>query len=261
MVRKRIRYHLFPYKEGNKELAYYYKLIYEEESMRQESLRRLISLTLLLFLIIIFSTTTDSFFTAANIMVLLRECSVIGILAIGVTLTIITGRNDLSCGHLMGTVCMVFAHLYHYTAFPLLLILFLCLLTAIAGGVLNGICVGFFQIPDFVATLSTQFIFTGFTYILAVRNEFGQIGAVQINNKTMVALGGQIPGGIYLVTLAFLALAILGQIFLKKTKLGTYIYAMGANRKSAEYSGISFFKIKMTAFILSGFCAFVAAGF
>lgn len=229
--------------------------------MRQETLRRLISLALLFLLIVIFSITTDSFLTGANLIVLLRECSVIGILAIGVTITIITGGNDLSCGHLMGTVCMVFAHLYHYTALPLFAILFLCFLMGIGGGVLNGICVGLLQIPDFVATLSTQFIFTGLTYILAVRNEFGQIGAIQINNRTMVALGGQIPGGIYLVTLVFLAMAILGQVFLKKTKSGTYIYAMGANKKSAEYSGISFFKVKMTAFILSGFCAFVAAMF
>lgn len=229
--------------------------------MRQETLRRFISLALLLLLVVVFSVTTDSFFTGANIITLLRECSVIGILAIGVTMTIITGGNDLSCGHLMGTVCMVFAHLYHYTALPLMVILILCLLTALLGGALNGICVGLLEIPDFVATLSTQFIFTGLTYILAVRNEFGQIGAIQINNKSVTALGGQIPGGIYLVTLVFLGLAVLGQIFLKKTKQGTYIYAIGANRKSAEYSGISFLKTKMTAFLFSGFCAFIAAMF
>ena len=229
--------------------------------MRQETLRRLISLALLLLLVIIFTVTTDSFFTGANIITLLRECSVIGILAIGVTITIITGGNDLSCGHLMGTVCMVFAHLYHYTALPLMAIILVCLATALAGGVINGICVGLLQIPDFVATLSTQFIFTGLTYILAVRNEFGQIGAVQINNKTIIALGETGPGGIYLVTFVFLGMAVLAQIFLKKTKQGTYIYAMGANRKSAEYSGISFIKTKLTAFLFSGFCAFVAAMF
>ncbi len=229
--------------------------------MRQETLRRMISFALLFILVIIFSITTDSFFTQANIITLLRECSVVGILAIGVTITIITGGNDLSCGHLMGTVCMVFAHLYYYTVLPLMAILLLSLLAAVAGGLLNGICVGVLQIPDFVATLSTQFIFTGLTYILAIRNEYGQISATQINNKTMVALGGQIPGGLYLVTLVFFSMAILGQIFLKMTKWGTHIYAMGANRKSAEYSGISFIKTKITAFILSGICAFVAAMF
>lgn len=229
--------------------------------MRQETLRRMISLALLFILIVVFSTTTDAFFTPANITTLLRECSVIGILAIGVTMTIITGGNDLSCGHLMGTVCMVFAHLYYYTSLSLIAILLISLLTAVAGGLLNGICVGIFQIPDFVATLSTQFIFTGLTYILAIRNEYGQISAAQINNKTMVALGEQLPGGLYLVTLVFFGMAILGQIFLKKTKYGTYIYAIGANRKSAQYSGISFIKTKITAFVISGVCAFVAAMF
>ena len=229
--------------------------------MRQETLRRIISFALLLVLIVVFSTTTDSFLTPANITTLLRECSVIGILSIGVTITIITGGNDLSCGHLMGTVCMVFAHLYYYTSFSLIAILLISLLAAIAGGLLNGVCVGLLQIPDFVATLSTQFIFTGLTYILAIRNEYGQISAAQINNKTMVALGGQIPGGLYLVTLVFFGMAILGQIFLKRTKHGIYIYAIGANRKSAEYSGISFIRTKILAFVISGVCAFVAAMF
>lgn len=232
-----------------------------EVAMRQETLRRIISLVLLLLLVIVFSTTTDAFLTPANITTLLRECSVIGILAIGVTMTIITGGNDLSCGHLMGMVCMVFAHLYYYTSLSLIAILLITLLAAVAGGLLNGICVGVLQIPDFVATLSTQFIFMGVTYILAIRNEFGQIGAAQINNRTMVALGGQVPGGLYLVTIVFLGMAVLGQVFLKMTKYGTYIYAMGANRKSAEYSGISFVKTKLTAFVISGVCAFVAAMF
>lgn len=228
--------------------------------MRQETIRRMISFGLLVILVVIFSATTDAFLTWANITTLLRECSVIGILAIGVTMAIITGGNDLSCGHLMGTVCMVFAHLYYYTKLSLAMILLITLLAALAGGLLNGFCISVLQIPDFIATLSTQFIFTGMTYILAIRNEYGQISAAQINNRTMVALGGEI-GGLYYVTLAFFGLAILAQIFLKKTKQGTYIYAIGANRKSAEYSGISFVKTKLTAFMISGLCAFVAAMF
>ena len=229
--------------------------------MRQETIRRIISFGLLVILVAIFSLTTDSFLTWANITTLLRECSVIGVLAIGVTLAIITGGNDLSCGHLMGAICMVFAHLYYYTKLSLGMILLISLLAALAGGLLNGFCIGVLQIPDFIATLSTQFIYMGVTYILAIRNEYGQISAAQINNKTMVALGGQLPGGLYYVTLAFFGIAVVAQVFLKKTKQGTYIYAIGANRKSAEYSGVSFIKTKLIAFMLSGLCAFIAAMF
>ena len=229
--------------------------------MRQETLRRIISLALLVILTAVFSVTTDAFLTWGNITTLLRECSVVGILAIGVTMAIITGGNDLSCGHLMGTICMVFAHLYYYTQMSLIMILAISLLAGLAGGLLNGFCVSVLQITDFIATLSTQFIFMGLTYILAIRTETGMIGAAQINNPVMVALGGQLPGGLYIVTVVFFAMAALGQLFLKKTKAGTYIYAIGSNRKSAEYSGISFVKTKITAFMISGFCAFVAAMF
>ena len=230
--------------------------------MRQETLRRFISFGLLLLLVIIFSATTDSFLTWGNINTLLRECSVIGILAIGVTMAIITGGNDLSCGHLMGTVCMLFSFLYYYTGMSLIMILLISLLMALAGGILNGFSVAVLQIPDFIATLSSQFIFAGLTYIFAIRNEYGSITQTQINNPTITALGGQIgKSGPYYVTIAFFALAAIAQFFLKKTKRGTYIYAIGANRKSAEYSGVSFVKTKVTAFVISGLCAFIAAMF
>ncbi|MBQ6733506.1 MAG: ABC transporter permease [Lachnospiraceae bacterium] len=230
--------------------------------MRQETLRRFISFGLLVLLVIIFSVTTDSFLNWGNINTLLRECSVTGILAIGVTMAIITGGNDLSCGHLMGTVCMLFSFLYYYTGMSLLMILALTLLLALMGGLLNGFSVAVLQIPDFIATLSSQFIFAGLTYIFAIRNEYGSITQAQINNPTITALGGQIgKNGPYFVTIAFFVMAAIAQFFLKKTKRGTYIYAMGANRKSAEYSGVSFVKTKITAFVISGFCAFVAAMF
>ena len=229
--------------------------------MRQETVRRIISFALLVILTAFFSITTDAFLTWGNVTTLLRECAVIGILAIGVTMAIITGGNDLSCGHLMGTICMVFAHLYYYTALPLFAIILISLLAGLLGGFLNGILISVFQITDFVATLSTQFIFMGLTYILAIRTATGMIGAAQINNPVMVALGGQLPGGIYIVTVVFFAMAFLAQLFLKKTKAGTYIYAIGSDRKSAEYSGVSFVKTKVIAFMISGFCAFVAAMF
>ncbi|MCI8504736.1 MAG: ABC transporter permease [Lachnospiraceae bacterium] len=229
--------------------------------MRQETLRRMISFVLLVILLIVFGTTSSSFFTVNNIMTLLREASVVGMLAVGVTMCIITGGNDLSCGALLGLVSMVVAHLYHYTALPLMAILLIALAVALLGGMLNGICVAVLQIPDFVATLSTKMIFTGLILVFAIRNSAGLITTETINNPSISALGGAFPGGLYYSVAAFFLLAILAQFYLKRTKSGTYLYAMGSNRKSAEYSGISFVKVKMTAFMISAFCAYIGALF
>ena len=227
--------------------------------MRQETLRRIISFALLVILLVIFSATSDTFLTVNNITTLLRESAVVGTLAIGVTMCIITGGNDLSCGALLGLVSMVIANLYHYTAFSLELILAIGLVTALLGGLLNGICISVLKINDFVATLSTGMIFTGLIYLFAIRNESGLITSETIKNETIASWGGSFGNGIYYSTVVFFVVAIIAQIYLKHTKSGTYLYAMGANRKSAEYSGISFVKTKVTAFMISAGTAFIGA--
>lgn len=233
--------------------------------MRQETLRRLISFGLLVLLLLIFGLTSDKFFTAANIYNMLRECSLIGILAIGVTLIIITGGNDLSCGSLMGLNCMVIAHCLYYTELTLGWILLLTLLMAVAGGLLNGFVVSVLRIPDFIATLSTKFIFIGLMYVLAIHDQYGGLTTVSIKDPVIRWFGGKIGSGplegLYYCTIAFVLMAAVAQFLLKRTKLGTNLYAIGANRNSAEISGISFTKTKFTAFLLSGLCTFVAALF
>ena len=233
--------------------------------MRQETLRRLISLGLLVLLLLIFGLTSDKFFTPLNTYNMLRECSLIGILAIGVTLIIITGGNDLSCGSLMGLNCMIIAHLLYYTELSLGWIILIALLTAVAGGLLNGFVVSVLRIPDFIATLSTKFIFVGLMYVFAIHDQYGGLTTVSIKDPIIRWLGGKLEsgplGGMYYCTIAFFALAVIVQFVLKRTRLGTNLYAIGANRNSAEISGISFQKTKFAAFLISGVCAFVAALF
>ncbi len=231
------------------------------KQIRQETLRRIISLVLLVVLTIVFTVFTDTFLSWDNITSMLRECAFVGIIAIGLSTCIITGGNNLSVGLTLGMCCMVFAHLYHYTSMSLIAIILICLVAGLAAGAFNGFVVAVLQVPDFVATLSTGMVFQGITYLLAVRDQYGSITSEMIKNPTISALGGKFGNGIYYVTVVWLILAIIMQVFLKKTKMGTYIYAMGANRKSAEYSGISFVKVKMVAFIIAGFMSFVAALF
>ena len=231
------------------------------KQMRQETIRRIISLVLLVVLIAIFTFTTDTFLSWDNIATMLRESAFVGIIAIGITGCIITGGNNLSGGYALGMICMVFAHLYHYTSLSLIAIILICLLAGLVSGAFNGFVVSILQINDFVATLSTGMIFQGITYILAIRNQYGSITSEMIKNPTILSLGGKFSNGIFYVTIVWLVMTLIMQLVLKKTKIGTYIYAMGSNRKSAEYSGISFIKIKMVVFIIAGFCSFVGAMF
>ena len=228
--------------------------------MKQETIRRVTSVALLILLFLIFGLTNEKFFTAANIFTLLRECAVVGIMAVGVTLVIITAGIDLSVGGMVGFVSMLCMNLLFYAKLPAGLVVVTALAVGSLCGLLNGALVSFFRLPDFIATLSTQFLFRGLTYMLAIRNEFGMIINQRITDRGILIMGGSI-NGIYIVTIAFLIIATIGQFILKGTKLGTYTYAIGANRRSAELSGISFTKIKLSVFGITGLLCGLASIF
>ena len=228
--------------------------------MRQESIRRLVSLGLLAILVFIFSLTSSYFFTPSNLSTLLRECATTGIMAVGVSMVIITAGIDLSTGAMVGFISMLCANLLYYTSLPAAVIMLLALVVGVLCGYLNGVLVTVLRVPDFIATLSTQFLFRGLALIFAIRTESGMISNKVIDNQAFLLLGGSI-NGIYLVTIAFFLTAMIGQFILKKTRLGTYTYAIGANQKSAELSGIRYGRVKRLIFTFTGLCCGIAALF
>ncbi len=229
--------------------------------MRQEMLRRYISFGLLAALVLAFSLTSEFFFTSNNIYNLLRESSIVGILAIGITMTIITGGNDLSCGALLGLDAMVISRLLYVNEANVWIAITAALAVSLLGGLFNGFLVAILRIPDFIATLSSKFVFSGLTLMFAIRSATGMITTKTLSDPTIKWFGGKLDFGLYYVTIAFFALAILSQFLLKNTRLGVHTYAIGSNRNSAELSGISYIKTKFAAFVMSGFCAFVGSLF
>lgn len=227
--------------------------------MRQENMRRLISVASLVVLALVFGFTSSGFFTATNILSILRECAITGIIAIGVSFVIITAGIDLSTGAAVGFVSMLCANFLYYYALPAELIMLISILAGTLCGVLNGFIVTKLRVPEFIATLSTQYLFRSMVFVFAIR-ESGVITNKKITDPGILIMGGSI-NGIYLVTITFFALAIVGQLILKKTKLGTYIYATGSNRKSADLSGINTDKVRWTVFIITGFLCGIAAIF
>ena len=227
--------------------------------MRQENIRRLISVISLLVLSLLFGLTSSDFFTAYNLLNILREASITGIIAVGVTFVIITAGIDLSTGALVGFASMVCASLVYYYHPPAAVVMLVALLVGLIGGALNGFIVAKLRVPEFIGTLSTQYLFRSMVFVFAIR-ESGVITNKIIDDPNILIMGGSI-GGVYLVTFAFLIVAVAGQIILKKTKLGENIYATGANSKSAQLSGINTAKIRMIVFTITGFLCGIGAIF
>ena len=227
--------------------------------MRQEQMRRLISIASLIVIMLVFGLTSNSFFTQGNLLSILRECSVNGIIAVGVTYVIITAGIDLSTGAAVGFAGMLCANLLYNYNMSAGIIVLISILTGLVCGALNGFIITKLRVPEFIGTLSTQYLFRSMVFVFAIR-EAGVITNKKISNPGILIWGGSIDG-IYLVTIAFIVLAIIGQIVLKKTKFGTYIYATGANRKSAELSGINTDKVRMAVYVITGALCGLAAIF
>lgn len=227
--------------------------------MKQSTIRKLVSLGLLAFFALIFAFTTDYFFTWRNICSLLREVSVIGLMAIGCSFVIIGGGIDLSTGAVMGLSAMVASRFVTDTMIPISVIVLICLAVGLAAGMVNGILVTIFGLSEFIATFATSFVFRGFVYMAAYREE-GRILTKQVKDAAFLTLGEDI-GGLYYMSVVWIVVVILCWFILRQTRFGTYVYAMGSGRKSAEYTGVNVDKIKIITFLVSGLCSALAGVF
>lgn len=222
----------------------------------QKRVRLLITLGLFIVLLFVFSQLNTSFLSGNNINSMLRESSLIGIIAMGMTFVIITGGIDISVGSNMALTAMLCANLLRYSNIATVPAIILSLLLATACGFFNGIAVTKLHLPDFIVTLATMNIFRGVTKMIS-HNDLESLANSLIINPQFGALGGRI-GSIYIVVWIFFLTALIAHLLLNHTKTGLYTFSIGSNVRSSLLSGISFTKIKLFAYTLTGFLAGVA---
>jgi ribose transport system permease protein len=205
-------------------------------------------LAVLLVVVIALSLISPSFRTVGNGFVLLVNGAVIMFLALGQAFVLLTGGIDLSTG---ANIAMtgVIAALLMRLGLPWPLASFLALSAATLLGVINGALTHYLRIPSFIATFSTQgvalaipLIITGAQSISVHDFGFSWIGQGRV-------LG--IPTPIALVALAAVAAAL----FLRMTRLGVHIYALGGNRAAARLAGVNVARTTLFVYAVSGFCA------
>lgn len=228
--------------------------------MKQGVLRKVVSVALLLLFMLVFSVTTDSFLTWRNINSILREVSVVGLLSAGVAFVIIGGGIDLSTGAILGLSAMIASRFVTDTLIPIWTIVVIAVLSGVILGMINGLLVVKLGLSELIASFATMYVYRGFVFILAYRDEGGHLITRAVQDRQFLSIGGDI-GGIYYMSVVWFLLILLGYIVLKKTVFGTYVYAIGTNQKSARLSGIPVEKIKVMTFMISGFCSALAGVF
>lgn len=223
--------------------------------IKPKTLRKLITLGLVIAIAILFSSTTESFFTVRNLTMLLRDASYVGVIALGVSFVVIGGGIDLSANGIVCFVGMVCARLGVLAGFPAPLIVAIGIACGAVCGYINGMCVTRLHLSEFITTLASGYIFSGFAVFLVFRDH-GSITSAAVTNKAFLALGKTIPHTyIYIFSVVWVALAIVIYFVQTRTRFGLHTVATGSNPNSTMMSGVDVNFIKVMGFVLAGtFC-------
>ncbi len=210
-------------------------------------------------LYIVFGLIEPNIFTANNMRNLLRSMAKYLLVGVGQSVVLITSNIDLSIGSVVAMSAMISATLMTagVNAFVAVLVAIICCLMI---GLINGILVGKFKLPPFIATLGTMFGARGIAYMAngnrntnAISSGIGKEAADKYQDffyygKTL---------GIYNAFWIALVIFLLVFFIMNKTRSGRHIYAIGSNVEAAKLSGVNVFATTTKAYLISAFCSCV----
>ncbi|WP_422062920.1 ABC transporter permease [Shimia sp.] len=231
------------------------------------ALYRLSAVLTLALLIVAFSLTSAAFLSVNNGLTVLLQTSVIGLLAIGMTLVIITGGIDLSVGSVLALSGVV-AGLTIKLGLPVVPAMALGIMAGAACGAVNGFVITKMRITPFVATLGMMLIarglalqLTGAAPISRLGEAFGTLGNGSLFRVVEMQANGfpkVVFPGIPYPAILLLVMAVLGGYLLKKRQFGRHLFSVGSNEEAARLSGVSVDRTKIWAYTLSGALAGLA---
>ncbi len=204
-------------------------------------------LLVLLIMWLILLCVSPTFRTMDNAVNILRQVSVNGIIAIGMTFVIMTGGIDLTVGSLIAVSGVVAGSILVANPNGVIVAILAALLACGLFGAMNGFFVAHMKVPAFVATLAGMTIARGFAYVYSDGKPY-----------TLASEGFSYIGKGSVPIIIFLIIAFLSHILLSKMKFGRYIYATGGNIKAAGASGVNVKKVLLKVYILGGVLAGIA---
>ncbi|MBB3354986.1 MULTISPECIES: ABC transporter permease [Rhizobium] len=204
----------------------------------------------LIVLIIAASLISPHFLNPINILNVLRQVALYGILGIGMTFVILTKGIDLSVGSIVALVGVTGAVLMEQ-GMPIPLMVLICLSIGALVGCVNGFGISHFRIPAFIMTLGCMVMVRGFALMIA---DGGTVNPGKLADSFFVLGGGYIlgvPTPIYV----FAIVCIIAAIVLSFTPFGRAIYAVGSNEEAARLSGINVPLVIFSVYIICGVLA------
>ena len=212
-----------------------------------------IMIPFVLFLVVI-AILAPSFLTITNVSQVLRQSSIPGVMALGVTFVVICGRLDLSVGSLLSFTTVLVVDL-HDKIGPGAAIL-VALAVGACVGVINGFLVGYLRLNALIVTLGMLSLLQGVTLIYSG----GKNVDIAHPGETWFSVFGRgYAIGLPVPVIIFVVLAVLFGVLLQRTAFGRQVFAVGGNEVASAFSGINASRIILAAYVLSGLTAAIAA--
>lgn len=209
---------------------------------------------------------SDAFLQPRNLFNVVRQISVMGLIAIGVTMVIITTGIDLSSGSIVALAAVFAASLaqrvdwsgakYPGLELPVIVPVLVALVVGALCGFINGGLIARFKIPAFIATLGMMTVARGFALIYSDRpvsgltDTYNYIGQGEI--LKIIPIPDQPPLGLPLPVIILVVVAIGAHMMLNNTRFGRHIYAVGGNEQAALISGLNVGRIKIGVYTIAG---------
>ena len=208
-------------------------------------------IVIFIVLFVVMSIFAPNFFTGNNMVNILRQVSISGICAVGMTFVMLTGGIDLSVGAILG-VSGVLTAMMMLKGIPSLLASIIALALGVVIGGITGAIIHYIEIPPMIATLGTMtslrgvaYLITGGTPVFGFDESYSKIGQGHV---------GVIPIPVIILAIVY----AIGIFVLSKTKFSRYVYGIGGNQEVARLSGIKVARVKIAVYAISGFCSALA---
>ncbi|HEY0805338.1 MAG TPA: ABC transporter permease [Pseudonocardiaceae bacterium] len=207
--------------------------------------------------VIVFGLVADNFLRPQALSLLVQQMAVVGALAVGQTLIILTAGIDLSIGMAMVLSSLVMVKLVHDQGVPGPLALLAGVVVAVACGFVNGVLVTRINLPPFIVTLGTFSIFTAISLIYAGGQTVAlDPGSLLLWTGNSFSIGGfEITYGVLLMLVLYAVVAFA----LRNTAWGRHLYATGDDAEAAGLAGVTTKRVLLSAYVVAGVATAVAA--
>ena len=210
-------------------------------------------------LLLVFGIIDPNILKTANILNLLRSMAKYLLVGVGQGVILITGNIDLSIGSVVAMSAMISATLMS-KGVSIIVAIVVAMAACLLVGALNGVLVGKFKLPPFIATLGTMFCARGVAYMAngnrntdAITTGLGKEAGDAFQNFFYYGKTLGVYNAFWIAAIIFLVVFFV----MNKTRTGRHIYAIGSNVEAAKLSGVNVFATTTKAYVISAFCAFV----